>query len=199
MAEKNRFKLAREMAGNNSLEYVAEDSGISKNTIWKLERGLVDAGYKVVGRLAEYYHVNVAWLMGQPNTSPSLDETDQAITKATGLSESSIRNICKYKNIPDMMLCINQFISSDEFINAVSSIVISKKTPITIKTTEQRKETIEQGSELINIILGKEMPKDLKVSLDGNELKEWQKWNASQSLSNLIDRLVKGDIDNGTR
>ena len=51
MERAKRFKEARMNMTGKPLDAVAEESGVSKNTIWKLEHNKVDAGYKVPGWL----------------------------------------------------------------------------------------------------------------------------------------------------
>lgn len=125
MDKKNRFQQARENAGNESLESVAENSKVSKNTIWKLEHNMVDAGYKVVRRLAEYYQVNGAWLMGMPNTSPTLDESSQAVTKVTSLSEKAIENLQKITDA-DEKDAMNSLLESESFRTVVTWLSLAE-------------------------------------------------------------------------
>lgn len=112
----NRFKEVREKTGY-SLDYVEKQSGVSKNTIWKLEHDMVDAGYKLIVRLADFYNVNVSWLIGQSD-SPSLDESCQAVTNVTGLSDKAIQNL-KIMKAECLSGSLNDILESEDFFHAL--------------------------------------------------------------------------------
>ncbi len=130
----NRFKEAREKTGY-SLDYVESQSGVSKNTIWKLEHDMVDAGYKLIARLADFYGVNVSWLIGQSD-SPSIDESHQAVTNVTGLSEMAIQNLMRITNERGKRIALNHLLESEFFTTAIgflsmTEIMIDKANPAT--------------------------------------------------------------------
>lgn len=187
MENKNRFKLAREMAGNPSLDDVAKKSGVSKNTIWKLERGLVDAGYKIVRLLAEYYQVNVAWLIGMPNTSPVLDESSQAVTLATGLSEKAIENLQKMKHNTYQTACINGILESDDFIETIERISTAMKihkNPFFNPVSERITQAVRQGYNSGNNPL-------VMDHLTKSETVDYYLWSASDKLGRIIRNVVE--------
>lgn len=93
-----RFKEARtdrNINGPESMRIVDEKTGVPKSTIQKLEKenDETKVGYVDIVTLANHYGVNVAWLMGQPGASPSIDENIQNAAKATGLSTKAIESL----------------------------------------------------------------------------------------------------------
>ena len=98
------------------------------------------------------------------------------------------------------MDCINTFLSSDEFDNAMQNTVIAK-TPIMpkLKKTDELIEIGVQASKLYSIIAGKKGLNDAKVILTGTRIQEWELLLAKQNLTNLVDRIVKGEQEDGKR
>ena len=143
----NRFQYARMNMTGKPLEVVAEESGVSKNTIWKLEHNKVDAGYKVVGKLAEYYGVNVAWLVGQSD-SPSLDESRQMITDTTGLTDKAL-NMVQFMKRNKLSDTLNILLESDDFKQMVkwfkTARIVNQHCTESDKTTEID-DAVYQGS-----------------------------------------------------
>jgi len=65
-------------------------------------------------QLADYYGVNVLWLLGQPGASESLNESNQVVTRTTGLSSKSIDNLQKITD-EDEKQTLNRLLETDSF------------------------------------------------------------------------------------
>ena len=115
-----RFREAREKHNKNgyeSMDTVGQNLAVNvpKSTIQKLENenDSTNVGYKTIVNLAEHYGINVAYLMGQPGSSPSLDESSQAVTKATGLSAEAVEAIRSL--MPNELACLDALLTSYSF------------------------------------------------------------------------------------
>ena len=191
----NRFKLAREMRGNKSLDYVAKESRVSKNTIWKLERNMVDAGYSNVVKLANYYKVNVAWLMGQ-SESPSLNEDSQTVTQITGLSANAVSTLQLMKN-NGLIDNLNSLLESDEFPKVVRWF----KTARIINRFCDKSDS--------NTLIDDEAYQGMIEDTDGQAINN--AWfpgesqikmciqRSTETLNQIYSKIMKEDKDNGTR
>lgn len=113
-----RFKDARTIHNRNgeqTLKQVKEATGIQASMISDLETSAGEprpVGYPKIVALADYYGVNVAWLMGQDGASWSIDENIQTAIKTTGLSEKAV----------DML----QIIKGKDLTNVINRLVESK-------------------------------------------------------------------------
>ena len=62
------------LEAGRSLQEVADAVGVSKAHIWELERGRADnPSMKLVERLASYFSVSVAYLIGEDPSAPDAD------------------------------------------------------------------------------------------------------------------------------
>lgn len=124
-----RFRSAREdhnKNGKESMRIVEGKADVKRSTIYKLEKAddETNVGYQDIVKLANYYGVNVAWLMGQ-STSPSLDDSSQAVTKTTGLSPKAIENLQKITD-EDEKRAMNQLLESDSFRTVVTWLSLAE-------------------------------------------------------------------------
>ncbi len=120
--------------------------------------------------------------------------------KETGLSESAMTNIIRFKDYPEIMSCINQFLASEDFINIICNTLVAKSPSMTINTPDDIKERVSESAGLFNIATGqKKIITNEHITLTGQRLKEWALWQASQIATNLINTIAKGEKDNGTR
>ena len=164
---------------------------------WKsYEYGDRNMPLHILKATAGLFNVTSDYLLG---LSDEMQPQAKEFQESTGLSESTIANISKHKNQYEMISCINQFLSSDEFINAITNIVYAKAP---YNPLESRKEnaqnSVEQGIEKAKVAVGKKKIKGNKLTLTGKDINEYELWQASQCINKLIDRIVKGDNDNGT-
>ena len=147
--------------------------------------------------VCELFGVSSDYMLG---LSDEMKPQAKEFQKATGLSESAIANISRYRNNPEIMACINQFLSSADFINAIGNMVIAKSPAVSIPTKEDITENVVQGSKLYQIATGeKKIITDERITLTGERLKEWLLWQTAQDLNRLTERIVKGDNGDGTR
>ena len=162
------------------------------------EKGRTTPSLEGLAHISAFFGVTSDYLLGiDPEMKPGAKKFQQE----TGLSESAIANISKHRHNPEIISCINQFLSSDDFINAICNMVIAKSPYYAgIPTKEEITDSVLQGSKLYQIAIGKkESITDEHITLKGERLKEWQLWQASQNLNKLINRIVKGEDEDGTR
>lgn len=143
--ETNRFRQARMMNGGKSLDYVARESGVSKNTIWKLETDQVDAGYSLVCKLANYYSVSAAWLIGQAENA-SLSEDRQTASRITGLSGQVIDWLASMGNDSESVTALDMLLSSDSFRDALKMFAQARKISAYNNQSIEEAEEIERSN-----------------------------------------------------
>lgn len=189
----NRFKQARIMSGGKSLDRVASESGISKNTIWKLELDKVDAGYSIVTKLANYYGVNVSWLIGQSDT-PVLDEDHQIVTGITGLSENAISNLQRMKAWK-LMDAMNAIVETEDFIRVVEQFDASRA------ILQCNNETLKEGHILDQAYVNSVRDSNGKTSdfalLSKATQADMLMASSSQIFGNLLRSILKEGENNG--
>lgn len=201
----NKLKKIRKERGYTQESIVAAllDSNEQDNVLpqdgkgWQsYEVGRTSPSVVGIAQIAKFFGVSTDYILGL-----SEEEQPQAkeFQKATGLSESAISNISRYKDCPEMISCINQFLSSAEFIEAIARIVFVKSPVSSFRDkTEDMKQAILQGSKLYNIATGqKKRDGSEAIKLTGKELNTWELWQVTQDLNKLIDRIVKGDNEDG--
>lgn len=126
-----RFRLARtkyNRHGEEGLRAVSEKSGISQSLIWDLEANTQDRAvdYRKIVKLAEYYGVNVSWLLGQSD-SYSLDEDNQMVTQVTGLSADAVSILCGLRGDQRKIDCLNLLLTSSHFNRALTMLSLAKR------------------------------------------------------------------------
>ena len=124
ISSKERAERFRKARGNQSLKDVyeatkAKGNPVSASMISDLESYSIDrpVQYQKVAALAEYYGVNVAWLMGQSD-SPSLIEDSQIVTRTTGLSDEAI-NMLKLMKNNKLTDSLNSLLETEDFARMV--------------------------------------------------------------------------------
>ena len=125
-----RFMEARKHLSRNNLEESEESiqsvhrgTGIPASSISLYENGRMP-NTKNAKILADYYGVNVSWLLGQSD-SPSLDEDSQVVTKLTGLSADVVDWLQSVKHNPVLLACVNALLSSQVFRGALQTIALA--------------------------------------------------------------------------
>ena len=160
------------------------------------ENGKRELSLELLAKTCSLLGVSSDYLLG---LSQELQPGAKQFEQNTGISESAIVNICKYKNHKVIMECINQFLSSHEFSNIIENIAIIKANNPSKNNKANVIDSVMNGSSKFNILMGNNDIADNKVTLAGENLNEWLMWQSSQSLENLIQRIVTGDKDDGTR
>ena len=194
-----RFKQAREkynQHGKQSLRIVDHETGISKSTIQKLESSKEDndtnVGYIHIVTLADYYGVNVAWLMGQPGSSPSLDVNSQTVTQVTGLSSEAISILQDIKNT-ELIDALNKTIENKGLVLMIQQFTLARQINEKSTQTEKQAEAIERLQDF-GIANGME---STKSRMSDRQLIDMYLWRASHIIENSFEQILKGDKDNG--
>lgn len=91
-------------------------------------------------------------------------------------------------------------LSSDEFIAAIGNVIVAK-TPYNVleNRTEKTSRSVQQGYNLFEIALGNRKRKNTEITLTDTTLNDWLLWQASQSITRLIERIAEGENEDGTR
>ena len=132
-----RFREARTRLNQNmkdgkeeSINTVARNTGVPASSISLYEDKRDDKrrvpNAKNAQILAEYYGVNVAWLLGQSD-SYTLDEDSQIVTKLTGLSSDVVEWLSSVKANTDTISCLNALLSSYDFRRSLLMLTQAKK------------------------------------------------------------------------
>lgn len=210
----------KEMVGNK-LKKMRKDRGYTQGTVVEVlksenpecadifpqdnkgwqgwEKGRTAPSLEALSKIALLFGVSADYLL---DLSKEMQPQAKEFQKATGLSESSITNLSRYKSSPKIMDCINQFLSSSDFLDAMSDLVIAK-TPIqpsfnTKEFINNTNEKLTQGAKLFNILTGgKRTITDEKITLTQERLTEYYYWKATQTLAKLMNKIVEGEKDNG--
>ena len=179
-------------------EQIANELDIQVRTWKSYEYGDRNMPTKVLVNVAKYFNVTSDYLLC---LSDEMNPQAKELQQATGLSENAIANISKYRNNNRIMSCINQFISSNEFILAVGnlSVIMTPYNLMENLDSERVAERVVQGYNLHEIGTGKRKRSNAKVTLSGEGLNEWLMMKALQAITKLMERIVKGDTDNGKR
>lgn len=137
-----RFKEARtihNVHGRQGIKAVHEGTkqidgtGVSASMISDLETSIYKPGkgikerpvqYQKIVLLAEYYGVNVAWLMGMSD-SWSINEDSQLVTKTTGLSSEAVETLCSLGS--EQIACLNALLTSHSFQNSLLMMAQAKE------------------------------------------------------------------------
>ena len=175
---------------------ISEALNLEERTWKSYEYGTRNMPIQTLVSIANYFNVTTDYILGlDPHEKPQAIE----FQKETGISESAIANISKYKENKAIIKCINQFLSSFEFLNAIENIEMAKAYNPGKNDKADIIDSVINGGAKFNILMGNHIRANTKVILAGDNLKEWLLWQSSQSINRLIERIVKGDKDNGTR
>lgn len=86
----------KELRGNNKLQDIAKDIGISRASLGYYENGDRKPDIEVLLKLANYYHVSCDFLLGLTTVkNPNID--NRVISEKTGLNEQSINVLSGYQ------------------------------------------------------------------------------------------------------
>lgn len=122
-----RIKLNKNNVNNNkpeSVRAVAKALGLSASSILLYETGERIPYMENARKLADHYGVSVQWLLCE-SESPSFDDSFQAVSKLTGLSDDAIRNLQTIKawRLSD---ALNTILESEDFINILERFEASR-------------------------------------------------------------------------
>ncbi len=188
-----RLQELRGIRGSTQ-EIIAEELGIEVRRWKSYEYGDRNMPFDILKAVSRLFNVTTDYLLG---LSDEMQPQAKEFQQATGLSESAITNISKCKDSAVLVECMNQFLSSEEFINAISNLVIAKTPSYSVKSLADHKEGINQGLKMYKIVQGKKRTlTDEKIVLTGERLKEWEYLQASENLQKLMNRIVKGEKEN---
>ena len=123
-----RTKLNQHMKDGKeeSINTVGRNTDVPVSSISLYERGDRIPNTKNAQILAEYYGVNVAWLLGQSD-SYTLNEDSQIVTKLTGLSSDVVEWLSSVKANTDTISCLNALLSSYDFRRSLLMLTQAKK------------------------------------------------------------------------
>jgi transcriptional regulator with XRE-family HTH domain len=190
-----RFKEARNSV-KETLRTVSELTNIPKSTIANMEneKSETNIGYIDIVKLANHYHVNIAWLMGQPDSSPSLDKDSQTVTRATGLTTESINVLGSIKD-SSLINSLNLLIESEGFLKMISLFDKARIINANSIQTEAQADFIE-GLQDFGIDNGMNSQSS---RLSDRQLIDMYLWRASEIIGNIFREVLKGDKEDGTR
>lgn len=86
----------KELRGNNKLQDIAKNIGISRASLGYYENGDRKPDIEVLLKLANYYHVSCDYLLGLTDTR-SPDINDRIISQKLGLNEQSVITLTNFK------------------------------------------------------------------------------------------------------
>lgn len=86
----------KELRGNNRLQDIAKDIGISRASLGYYENGDRKPDIEVLLKLANYYHVSCDYLLGLTDIK-SPDINNRMISQTLGLDEQSIKTLTNFK------------------------------------------------------------------------------------------------------
>ena len=198
---KERARRFREARGNLGLKAVYEGTkaidgtGVSPSMISELESWSYDrpVRYQKVLTLAEFYHVNVAWLIGQPGASRELDEDSGTVIRTTGLSDNSIDVLRTIKGT-DLNDLLNRLLESDGFADMLFQLNNAVKINENNTQTEQEAETIE-SLQVFGIINGMDSQNS---RLSNRQLIDMYRRKAIENMNKTIIQILKEGKENGT-
>ena len=109
-----------------SLQTVYRNTGVPASSIIMYEDGSRVPNMENARKLADYYGVNVAWLLGESD-SYTLNEDSQIVTRLTGLSSDVIEWLSSVKANTDTISCLNALLSSYDFRRSLLMLTQAKK------------------------------------------------------------------------
>ena len=176
-----------------SIQTVYRNTGVPASSIGMYENGDRVPNMENAQKLADYYGVNVLWLLGQSN-SPSLDENSQTVTKETGLSADAVR-ILKSLKKTRLIDSLNSLLESDGFMKMLKDFDTARK--VNAESTES-----EETANLIDSLTqwGTDNGMDTRNNrVSDHQLIDMYLWKASEEIGNTFRQIMKGDKDNGKR
>lgn len=187
-----RFRMARTELNRNGEETFAqvyEATGISSSTVCDLENpenGRVPSS-RSLGKLAEHYGVNAAWLAGQ-SESWALNEDSQIVTKMTGLSPRAIEKLGALMQDEQTRAFVNAMIESDEFADLIGTIGV-----LYDQVNEADEESgIAQDVDYAQVMRRHGRTEEaVPFTFCESDYRDMIRWKASRQLEKLISRIIK--------
>ena len=176
-----------------SIQTVYRNTGVPASSIMMYENGDRLPNTENALALAEYYGVNVLWLLGQSD-SPSLDENSQTVTKETGLSDEAVRILQTMKETR-LIDSLNSLLESDGFMKMLIDFDTARKINADSTETKETANLID-GLTQWGTLNGMDS-RNNRVS--DHQLIDMYLWKASQEIGNAFKQIIKGDKDNGER
>ncbi len=128
-----RFYDARtKLSGHNkngkpeSIQSVYRNTNVPASSIALYENGNRLPNMENAQKLADYYGVNVSWLLGKSD-SYSLDEGNQMVTQVTGLSADAVSILCGLRGDQRKIDCLNLLLTSSHFNRALTMLSLAKR------------------------------------------------------------------------
>ena len=179
-----RFKAAR---GAETQAQVYAATGVSASAISNLENPESSRvpSSDMVNKLAEHYHVSVAWLTGQSN-SPSLNENSQALTNTIGFSPKAAEKLVRLMADGKSRQAINNLIESDRFERMLQAI--NRLSSVQSNTTEDNwtVDTIDY-TDVIRKYSGEDSP--VSFSLSEGDIRDMLMWKAEREIGSLLREI----------
>lgn len=198
-----RFKDARtkyNVHGKQGLKEVFEatkkidGTGVQASMISDLEASIGEerpVRYQKVLTLAEYYGVNVAWLMGQSD-SRFVDEGLQALSKATGLSDNAIQVLNAIKEI-NFNSQLSRLLESSYFADMLYQFSCAMKINANNKQSDSEADTIER-LQVFGIVNGMASENS---RLSNRQLIDMYRRKAVESMNSAFLQILEEDKENG--
>ena len=179
-----RFRTAR---GTETQAQVYAATGVSASAISNLENPENNRvpSSDLVNKLAEHYHVSVAWLTGQSD-SPSLNENSQALTDAIGFTPKAAEKLVRLMADEKKRQAINDLIESERFERMLRAI--TRLSDVQSDTTEEkwRAGTIDY-TEVSRKYAGDDSP--VSFSLAEGDIRDMLMWKAEREMEDLIREI----------
>lgn len=163
-----------------SINVVAREIGIPTSSLSLYEDGKRLPNMKNAIRIAEYYNVNVQWLLGTSD-SRSRDENSQKITEQLGLSTDAIEQLRLMGK--EKMDCLNALLVSCDFKKALDNLSYAKEVSRRIEDYIPPKPEII-GKEIIQDIIDGEL---VEIETDEYEY-------VPQTADEYADMIERSDL-----
>lgn len=174
-----------------SIRKVSDETGVPASSLSNYENKGRLPETKNAQILADYYGVNVLWLLGK-SESRSIDENSQVVTKITGLSTDAVKNL-QIMQEKGLIESLNTLLESQDFMRMVKDFNTARI--INKKSTETEKE-----AELIDGLT--QWGTDRGMDRSGRRMSDHTYidsclWKASQEIGIAFREILKGDKNNG--
>lgn len=116
----------RKLRGNNSLQKVSDDLGISRASLGYYESGERKPDAEILLKIANYYNVSCDYLLGRTEAQTT-DSNIQMIHKTTGLSEQAIKTLIEYNNISKSDKISQGFVNYNKYLIGTMNILLEKE------------------------------------------------------------------------
>ena len=133
-ALKERLK---ELRGEVPQKTAADAIGIDQQSLSRYERGERKPDAEILLKIANYYRVSVAYLVGQTKLK-AVSEEYETVSDVTGLTDAAILTLEQSKADPDTREIVDMVLGSDHFAHLIDHFAKLKQEHNTDKTGSEK-------------------------------------------------------------